>query len=484
MKVNTIPEEPVSPESESLESKVLAAPEAEGLEETSSEPEDSGLAEGPDPAVLESAGAAAPTITGAELAGSASTGHARAERESTSPAPAAPSDEWRSPMTRLPGAVLSCEFTDSPRPAPSRPIALHYSDPSGEQWALEEGRGLVDRADLGVIAVSGTDRHSWLTSITTQIITGMGPGDSKELLVLDPQGHIEHAAAVMDDGETTWLICEGHDTEALAAFLDSMRFALRVEVRICGDYTLFASAGSDTDTAQGLPGLVLSWADPWPGTVEGGTEYFQGPHPGLRSRMRLHLVTREKAEEFTTAWLDAEKNRRPAGLLAWEALRIASWRPRLGWETDARSIPAELDWLRTGVHTNKGCYRGQESIARVINLGRPPRRLVFLQLDGSRGDLPDEGTRIEWRGRVVGVITSVARHAEMGPIALALLARNVPADVVFDLDGIAAAQELIVPIDGKSAISPKQRPGAELVNPQLRRHDVSPIGGLGALGAR
>ncbi|WP_276670203.1 YgfZ/GcvT domain-containing protein [Schaalia cardiffensis] len=451
MKVSdTVPEKSLSPDPSALNSEALTDPAAECLEATAPAPTD----------------------------------RVNAEPQSSNPAPAAPSDEWRSPMTRLPDAVLSCEFTDSPRPAPSSPIALHYSDPSGEQWALEEGRGLVDRADLGVIAVCGTDRHSWLTSITSQIITGMGPGDSKELLVLDPQGHIEHAAAVMDDGETTWLICEGHDTEGLAAFLDSMRFALRVEVRICGDHTLFASAGSDTDTAQGLPGLLLSWADPWPGTVKGGTEYFQGPHPGLRSRMRLHLVAREKAEEFMRAWFGADPNRRPSGMLAWEAMRIASWRPRLGWETDARSIPAELDWLRTAVHTNKGCYRGQESIARVINLGRPPRRLVFLQLDGSRGDLPDEGTRIEWRGRVVGVITSVARHAEMGPIALALLARNVPADIVFDLDGIAAAQELIVPIDGKSAISPKQRPGAELANPQLRRHDVSPIGGLGALGAR
>lgn len=451
MKVSdTVPEKSLSPDPSALNSEALTDPAAECLEATAPAPTD----------------------------------RVNAEPQSSNPAPAAPSDEWRSPMTRLPGAVLSCEFTDSSRPAPSSPIALHYSDPSGEQWALEEGRGLVDRADLGIIAVSGTDRHSWLTSITSQIITGMGPGDSKELLVLDPQGHIEHAAAVADDGETTWLICEGHDTEGLTAFLDSMRFALRVEVRICREYTLFASAGSDTDTAQGLPGLFLSWADPWPGTAEGGTEYFQGPHPGLRSRMRLHLVAREKAEEFTRAWFGADPNRRPAGMLAWEAMRIASWRPRLGWETDARSIPAELDWLRTAVHTNKGCYRGQESIARVINLGRPPRRLVFLQLDGSRGDLPDEGTRIEWRGRVVGVITSVARHAEMGPIALALLARNVPADVVFDLDGIAAAQELIVPIDGKSAISPKQRPGAELVNPQLRRYDVSPIGGLGALGAR
>lgn len=423
-------------------------------------------------------------------------------------------DAWESPMTRLPGAVLLREFEDSgsaasvaspgsaheggapsspasssgagapARPLPARPVALHYGDPSGEQWALEEGRGLVDRADLAVLAVTGADRQTWLTSLTTQIIADMGPGDSKELLVLDPQGRIEHAAAVADDGTTTWLICEGHDAAGLHSFLDSMRFALRVEVALREDLTVFASAGSDADTAAGLPGLVLTWADPWPGVVEGGAEYFQGAHPGARSRMRLHLVTREAAGDFVDAWLAGAPKRRAAGLLSWEAMRIAAWRPRLGWETDERSIPAELDWLRTAVHTRKGCYRGQESIARVLNLGRPPRRLAFLQLDGSRGDLPAEGARIESRGRVVGVVTSVARHAELGPIALALLARNVPADRVFDLDGIAAAQELIVPIDGKSSISPKERPGAGLANPELRRHDVSPIGGLGALGAR
>nr|WP_235827188.1 folate-binding protein [Actinomyces culturomici] len=370
------------------------------------------------------------------------------------------------------------------RPAPTIPVALHYADPSGEQWALEAGRGLVDRADLGVVAVSGVDRQTWLTSITTQIVTGMGPGDSRELLVLDPQGRIEHAAAVSDDGTTTWLICEGHDAAPLADFLDSMRFALRVEVEIRSDLTVFATAGSLLDTAEGLPGWVLTWSDPWPGVAEGGAEYFQGRHPGATASMRLHLVSRESAPAFVSAWLAADAKRRPAGLLAWEAVRIAAWRPRLGWETDARSIPAELDWLRTAVHTHKGCYRGQESIARVLNLGRPPRRLVFLQLDGSRGDLPEPGTRISLKGRVVGVVTSVARHAELGPIALALLGRSAPADTTFDLDGIAAAQELIVPVDGKSSISPKERPGADLVNPELRRHDVSPLGGLGALGAR
>jgi folate-binding protein YgfZ len=151
----------------------------------------------------------------------------------------------------------------------------------------------------------------------------------------------------------------------------------------------------------------------------------------------------------------------------------------VGREADARAIPAELDWLRTGVHINKGCYRGQESVARVLNLGRPPRRLVFLQLDGSRGDVPEPGTPIVRSGRRVGVVTSVARHADMGPIALALVARNLPVDAVLDIDGIAAAQEAIVPSDGKAADSPEERPGTGLSNPALRHRDVRGTGSGG-----
>ena len=118
-------------------------------------------------------------------------------------------------MTLLPGAVLDGDESDpgarataDDAPPSPRPVAWHYGDPPGEQWALEAGRGLVDRSDLRVVTVAGPDRQTWLTSITTQVITGMGPGDSRELLVLDPQGRIEHAAAVTDDGTTTYLIAE------------------------------------------------------------------------------------------------------------------------------------------------------------------------------------------------------------------------------------------------------------------------------------
>ena len=392
----------------------------------------------------------------------------------------------------------------------------HFGDPSGEQWALEGGRALVRRPDLSVISVSGADRLTWLTSLASQIVTGLVPGMSRELLILSPEGRVEHWAGASDDGETLHLIVERSDLSGFVAFLDSMRFALRVSVAE-RDVAVFSSvrAGANTPEAvAALPGHLWTWEDPWPGVVEGGAAYFQGErHPGARTPMMFHAVSRDAADEFEAAWLaggaasgaaeahaapssappgarsstpsPAGGKRRRAGYLAWEAMRIAAWKPRLGRETDARAIPPEVDWLRTAVHTSKGCYRGQETIARVINLGRPPRRLTYLQLDGSRGDLPAPGTPITVGGRQVGVITSSARHADEGPIALALIARAVPVSTVFDIDGVAAAQEEIVPVHGKSSVSPEIRPGADLSREAGQRGGSTGFGGLGsALGSR
>ena len=256
----------------------------------------------------------------------------------------------------------------------------HFGDPSGEQWALEGGRALVRRPDLAVISVSGADRLTWVTSLASQIVTDLVPGASRELLILSPEGRVEHWAGASDDGETLHLIVERSDVSEFVAFLESMRFALRVAVSE-RDVAVFSSirAGANMpESAADLPGHLWTWEDPWPGVVEGGAAYFQGEcHPGARTPMMFHAVSREAADEFEAAWLSAcpeAGSRRRAGYLAWEATRIAAWKPRLGRETDARAIPPELDWLRSAVHTTKGCYRGQETIARVLNLGRPPRR--------------------------------------------------------------------------------------------------------------
>ncbi len=95
--------------------------------------------------------------------------------------------------------------------------------------------------------------------------------------------------------------------------------------------------------------------------------------------------------------------------------------PRLGLDTDHRTIPHELGWIETAVHLTKGCYRGQETVARVHNLGHPPRRLVRLLLDGSEDRLPGHGDPVTADGTEVGFTGSAARHYELGPVALAVI---------------------------------------------------------------
>ncbi|WP_277454143.1 folate-binding protein [Janibacter sp. DB-40] len=335
-----------------------------------------------------------------------------------------------SPLLQAPGAVVG-EGLDAG-------VAAHYGDPMREQRLLSEGLAVVDLSHRGVVTVSGPDRLSWLHSLTSQQLTDLPPRTSAESLVLSPKGKVEHALHVVDDGERTWLTVEPGTAPDLAAWLDSMRFMLRVEVEDVSDR--YAVLGESVDR-EGREGEPPTWLDPWPRVVGDTATYGPPPeeHPGSARRWREVIVP---VEEVTAAVGDREL----AGTWAAEALRVAAWRPRLGAETDHRTIAHEVDWLRTAVHLHKGCYRGQETIARVHNLGRPPRRIAFLHLDGSGHVLPDVGAEIRLGEKAVGRITSRARHHEDGPIALAVLKRNTDsgADLLVDGD-IAAAQTEIVP---------------------------------------
>jgi folate-binding protein YgfZ len=366
--------------------------------------------------------------------------------------------DYESPLLSRHGAVAAS--------GPDAGIAWHYGDPTAEQRALSRGGAVVDQSHLGIVRVAGPDRLSWLHSITSQQLDGLAPRTSTELLVLSPQGHIEHAAGVVDDGEATWLITERESAPGLAGWLDRMRFTLRVEV---ADVTDEWAAIGEPVAAEGAEGEPVTWHDAWPNVLPGGTRYGppESEHPGATRPWRLVLVPR--------ADLEAEVSAREAagwplaGTWATEALRVEAWRPRYARDVDARSIPHELDWLRTAVHINKGCYRGQETVARVHNLGRPPRRLVMLHLDGSQHLLPEPGAEVRLpapdggAGKVVGTLTSMARHHELGPIGLAVLKRNVPEEAELMVAGevsgqvleVSAAQEIVVPGDGVSVDRPE-----------------------------
>ncbi|GAA3035937.1 folate-binding protein YgfZ [Microbacterium dextranolyticum] len=354
--------------------------------------------------------------------------------------PDAPSD----PFEGVPGAVVDDDGL------------AHVGAPSREQRDLAHGRALAPLAARAVLTVSGPDRLTWLDSVTSQALAARQPGESTELLVLDPQGHVEHAAAVVDDGERTWLIVDRARAAALLTWLQRMRFRLRVDPQD-------ASSGHRVvaGTAEAVAALraVAVWHDPWPRVADGGWGYAMAdPHPGSARDWAEAIVDVDEYERIAAE--AAAGAQQVAGHLAVDALRVAAWRPRADREADERTLPHEVDWLRTAVHLDKGCYRGQETVAKVHNLGHPPRRLVMLQLDGSEAVLPERGAEVLLEGEPVGVVTSVARHHEEGPIALALVRRATAEDApltVRTADGeIAAAAETIVPPDaGRTAAVPR-----------------------------
>ncbi|MEX5295063.1 folate-binding protein [Kocuria sp. CPCC 205268] len=347
---------------------------------------------------------------------------------------------YRSPLLLRPGAV-EAEGLD-------HGVAAHYGDPLREQRSLVRTPGtVVDLSHKGVVTVTGPDRLSWLTTLSSQVLTGLEPGQSTETLFLSVQGRIEHAPHVVDDGATTWLLTEAEEAAPLVAWLEAMRFALRVEIEDrTAQWAVLGAAGP----VPGLPATVV-WRDPWPEVAPGGWSYavLDGPHPGEERTWWEHLVPRDELDVLT-------RDCPLAGAWAAEALRIAAWRPRWGAETDERSIPHELDLLRTAVHLAKGCYKGQETVARVHNLGHPPRRLVLLDLDGSEHTLPAAGAEVVAGERTVGRVTSVQLHHEQGPVALAVLKRTVdPAADLVVTDGEqrwAAAQQVVVPPDAGQVV--------------------------------
>ncbi|HLU74167.1 MAG TPA: folate-binding protein [Nonomuraea sp.] len=308
----------------------------------------------------------------------------------------------RSPLLDLPGAVAA--------EAPDADVAAHYGDLFAEQRALAKGEAVVDRSNREVVRITGADRLSWLNDLTSQKLDDLQPGEWTQTLVLDPQGRVEHHLTLVDDGESLLAHVEPGTADALVGYLDRMRFMLRVEVSRADDLAVLSTS----------------------------TEDFYVPRAELGDHLGKPL----------------------AGLWAYEALRIEAHRPRLGFETDHKTIPHEVGWIGAAVNLTKGCYRGQETVARVHNLGHPPRRLVFLHLDGSVDTLPPHGAPVVFESQEVGTVGSSARHHELGPIALAVIKRTVPVDAQLLAGGVAAAQEVVVPPDAGRNVT---------IDPALRR---------------
>jgi folate-binding protein YgfZ len=338
-------------------------------------------------------------------------------------------------------------------------VKQHYGNPMIEQRSLFEGDSVCLMNPVGIICISGADRLTWLHSLLSQNLKNLKPGESAEALLLDPQGHIEQQIKVIDDGETTWLMVNKENTAPLLDWLTKMVFRMKVELTDrSADFALVGSTKPKPELAFVSNSQPMVWKDGWPGVTLGGYRY--------------------STREVNYSWFEqlVESSEVDNGLgqvslsgtMAADALRVAAGRPLAASEIDEKSLPHELDLLATAVHLSKGCYRGQESVAKVHNLGHPPRRLTFLHLDGSEHSLPDVGdeVRVSGQEKVVGKITSAAQHVEMGPIALAVISRSVTEDASLEVSSsggmIAATQEIIVPQSAGKVVEVPKLPRLKL----------------------
>ena len=282
---------------------------------------------------------------------------------------------------------------------PDKGAIWHFGQPNNEQKLLLAGSAWVNLSHKPIITVSGVDRLRWLHDITTQDVEALAPNVWKPALILDALGHIKFQFDLVDDGQTTWLVTEVALNDELIAFLNKMKFMLRVEVKDVSDQYSCVR-------------------------ITGVPDAMGGP---------FNIVQKGEEKQAETE----------VGIWALEAERVVAGRARIGFETDYKSIPNELGFLNNSVHMKKGCYPGQETVAKINNLGIPPRKLVLLHLDGSMVELPKLHDPIFDGEKEVGFIGTVVRHYELGPIALAVLKKSVPLENNLIISGVSASQESI-----------------------------------------
>jgi folate-binding protein YgfZ len=256
--------------------------------------------------------------------------------------------------------------------------------------------------DRDVVRVSGPEAVSYLQGQCSQDIAALAVGDSAWSLVLQPQGKVDAWVRVTRaGGDEVLLDVDGGFGEALLARLARFKLRAKADLELLA-WACVAVRGPAAPPSNGVP---FEW---------NGFRGFDvlGPDPAKPDGVAI------------------------VGPAAYEVRRIEAGVPRMGAELTDKTIPAEAGVVEASVSFTKGCYTGQELVARIDSRGgNVPRRLRGLILDGA----PDVGSAVELAGRQVGTLTSVARHPAGHAVALAYIGRDVapPADVV--CDGVAAS---------------------------------------------
>lgn len=341
----------------------------------------------------------------------------------------------------------------------------HYGDPLREQRWLEDGTGVVDLSARDVIRITGPERGAYLNLLGTQKLDDMSPGQAMSTFLLDPQGHIMHFLALVETGDEIWGWTEPGRGAGLVDHLTRMKFRMDVQadMRIdmavvwvgadipvdslmdpgLGDRALMDRSSGDSDPnghGEGVEGIpsAQETVDPCDGVGPQACPARQGTPNCLGGKEVF--IPRSQVDHVMSLG-------HPVGMWAHTARRIASGVIRVGMDTDTNTLPNEVGVPSEDLVLNKGCYPGQETVARVYNVGAPPRRLVRLHLDGSQESFLDPNTPLTLDGAEVGFLGSMAYHHELGPIGLGLVKRQTDDNATLMAADVPASIEPLVARD-------------------------------------
>ena len=274
----------------------------------------------------------------------------------------------------------------------------------------------VGRRPRGFVGVRGPDAASYLQAMVSNDVEALGPGESCEALLLTAKGRVIAPLTVYRRAADDYvLLTEAELAERVRAALVRSRFAAKVAIEL-EDHSSVLVVGRETP-------------------------------PGGVANREFGVAAYELLDEETPAWGEI-------GDEELERLRIRAGTPRYGRELDERVLPAEAGLDRTAIDFEKGCYPGQEPIARQHYRGRVNRTLRVLELEGD--ELPAYDAELDYEGKVVGRVTSAVRDGE-NVIGLAYVRVEVPQDAELRVgERLATQLGRVDPQAGDSRGSPRR----------------------------
>jgi tRNA-modifying protein YgfZ len=284
----------------------------------------------------------------------------------------------------------------------------------GQYRQLREECGLLDRSDRGVLLVSGAEAADYLQGQLTNDVEALGPGEGQYAALLDRKGHMQADMRVLRPGEEQSFPIDTEPValEAARRHLQMYKIGREAEVEdVSGERAILSLIGPRSVEIAGTPALPANACE---AVAVGGVECVA---VGTAGGIDLIAAAAER-ERLRAALIDAGAVEVSAE--AAEILRIERGIPRFGAEMGTETMPAEAGIVEDAVSFTKGCYIGQETVARLHYKGRPNRHLRGLRLSATAAP----GAALRLGEKEVGRLGGAAVSPALGPIGLAIVRRE------------------------------------------------------------